>query len=241
MTTTYMRNETKEKFKKISRSLVDRYGVEVLNYNNFKSLFQKEADKLKIPMAMETIRNYYNYIRVVILNMDKKDIFEIENEKPIENPLENEIKDEIPLEKEKIDIIYDKKEKLIKKIVIEFNDGTFDEFIKVEKIEIEKPVEKPVEEIKVKKVWEGLFDYGDGGNDEPIYIQKSYKKYRGCNIRNWNDISKHFDDYQQLMDFIYWALDKRHIPHNDSERDNETLLLLKQKVFNRIKNQTPFR
>jgi len=201
-----MKNETYHKMVKIADVLTEKWGLECLEFSNFRHLAKEAGRNLGLRIADRTVNQHERFLRKRIKDNVSNQMFA----EPVEEPVVEDIT-ELKMD--------------IDKIVVHTKCGK--QIVFKQEQTITKPIVAVVEEKDITKpVWLGLFDYNDG-----VVIRKG--KYSGCNVKSQDSIMKHFGSMVEFFSWSRWALEEgerglkgekvRLAVSSDTPKDVETL------------------
>jgi hypothetical protein len=220
--------QTAARLEQIAINLYQKWGTEVINFSDLINQAVKEGKLLGYDIIHRTVSRNEKFLINEIRRIDK-------NAKLREKRKE---------EKEIIHTI--KEEKKITKIIVYYNDGSFEEVLRADNLKVDTLPESVVKSVpgavfNVPEVkWKGIFDYKSDGS---IVIQKQKgrnAKFNGCDITNGASFKKHFVYLSVAIEWCEWALIAPKIYKSmfnpDLEKNAETLAEFKNKLIN-IKNK----
>jgi hypothetical protein len=210
----YINPKTKQKIRIVANEAFKKFGNEVTELSNYKSIIIKENERLTEPMSRITLNKYIGYLTVCIHNLktEAKIAQSLEIEKALETEKEQPVKEAV------VEAV-----KELEYSINFYKDGTF------ERIEPKVEVVEPVKEEEPYVVYFGLFDY----NHNKITIRRG--KYSGCNVKSNLSILDYFgglDWYEtwckERMNDIYTG----YVPSNaDTPKDMETLNMIVNEIY----------
>jgi ribosomal protein S17E len=202
----YINPKTKEKIKRIANEAFKKFGNEVTELSNYRSIINKENERLVEPMSRITLNKYIGYLTVCIHNLktETKIVESLETPQPQPEAVVEAVKE-------------------LEYSINFYKDGTF------ERIEPKVEVIEPQPEEEPYVIYFGLFDY----NHNKITIRRG--KYSGCNVKSNLSILDYFgglDWYEtwckERMNDIYTG----YVPSNaDTPKDMETLNMIVNEIY----------
>lgn len=206
----FIKPETKLKLQSVASQLYKKYGVEVINFTNFRPLISSENDKLEQPMSYHTMAKYQNYLSKIITNLEA-------------SARKEEIRKRIEEKKAQAVVEPSKQDKEIDFMIVVYKDGSIErKSPKVKEQEEQNPI-----------IFIGLFDYID---NETIKVRRGTKT--GCNVKSIESILAYFTTLNAFRDWCFDRLQdvasKRIVPNSDTPRDIETLKSIILKLEKRI-------
>jgi hypothetical protein len=173
-----MNELTKQKLRKLANLMLQKWGLESIEFTNFLQLSHEVSENAGLVIAPKTIKRHENYFKSLMKYIQqnemskKEEVIEV-GEKP----------------SAKIEVQVNESGDKISKIIVQYASGKEDEFILKEK-EVEVEPQRPISL--------GLFDYID---NKTIIINRG--RYKGkCNVRNVDEILKIFGNWEW---FLKWT------------------------------------
>lgn len=202
----FIKPETKAKLQAVASNLYNQYGVDVINFTNFRSLIIIENSKIDEPMSYHTYVKYQSYLAKIIKNLEEDAKMEIR--KNAYKILEESKVEEVKIAPEPV--------KELDYYICVYKDGS------VERREPKKKV------AQFQELFIGLFDY----SDNKVVIRRGFNS--GCNIKSIHSILNKFGNLDKFETWCKNRLrdveDKKITPNVDTPRDIETLKYILSKL-----------
>lgn len=226
------KNETTEKLKRVAEALFTKWGLEVITFDNFKTLCQNTGSKLNVRLSEKTYRNHLKTIADMIKNLQFEksleglsNVFDNDEVDEIFSDLAKEAKANMPIQP--IELLAASNDE-ISAIKVMFKSGK-------EQMFYPEVIEAPKPQAPKEKEYTGLFNYRTNG---AIIIRRG--TYQGVNIKSKTERKEKFGS---MSWFYKWCvrkieeakLGKIHITP-DTPRDVETL----KKIVKRIETSMDY-
>lgn len=197
----YIKPETIKKLQTVANRLYDKYGKDVTNLSNFRTLIVEESERTPEQMSYNTIAKYQNYLAKIITNIRVKEVIQ-----------EMEAKEVVEVSKDT------KSKKIVDYIIVVYKDGSIERRDKKEEVVVE---ENPV-------CFIGLFNYLD---DKIIVRRGTKTGCNVKSIKSILNHFNSIADFQYWCESrLKDVEDKRITPNADTPRDVETLKSILNKL-----------